>query len=145
MSRMTKKQREELRKKEIERKRENLKRTYKAYLLYHRYKNITWIAENDIRRKSAKIIVNNYYFTVFRGIEHRCKEKPTGYKIWCNTIASFGDDEYWVLSKPQCIQGSSIETCPFCGADLKHRKGSVVLIKTKRSEEDWQRAFDYSW
>ena len=56
MSRMTKKQREELRKKEIERKRENLKRTYNAYLLYHRYKNITWIAENDIRRKSAKII-----------------------------------------------------------------------------------------
>lgn len=38
MSRMTKKQREELRKKEIERKRENLKRTYNAYLLYHRYK-----------------------------------------------------------------------------------------------------------
>lgn len=61
MSRMTKKQREELRKKEIERKRENLKRTYNAYLLYHRYKNITWIAENDIRRKSAKIIVNNYF------------------------------------------------------------------------------------
>lgn len=58
--------------------------------------------------------------------------------------ASFGDNEYWVLSKPQCVQGHFIETCPFCGADLKHRKGSVVLIKTKRSEEEWQRAFDRS-
>ncbi len=144
MSRMTKKQREELRRKEIERKRGNLKMTYKAYLLYHRYKNITVIAENDIRRKSAKIIVNNYYCTVFSGIEHRCKEKPTGYKIWCNTIASFEDNEYWVLQEPQCVTGHFIEKCPFCGADLKHQKGSVVLIKTRKSEEDWQRAFDRS-
>lgn len=37
--------------------------------------------------------------------------------------------EYWVMNDIGNPAGEHIETCPYCGADLKNGAGDVVLVK----------------
>ncbi len=64
---------------------------------------------------------------------HRCPGLPDDQYIWLNEIEP---PEYWVLNRNGDQCGEHVETCPFCGADLKHGGGDVVLHK---ADDGWWR------
>lgn len=143
MTKLTKKKIEEIqmRKEKVEQKKKYFVFQYEKFLLWHKYDAVTIVEENDPLRMNAVSLANKYLLSVFYKVEHRCDETPKGVKIWCNTVASLHNNEYWVLNY-NSVRGTHIEKCPYCGADLQHQKGRVVLFKTKFSDEEWQKSFD---
>lgn len=51
---------------------------------------------------------------------------PDDKYIWLNEIEPA---EYWVMNDSGTRPGEHIDTCPFCGANLKAGGGDVLLVK----------------
>lgn len=68
---------------------------------------------------------------------HRCNDLPADKYIWLNEVEP---GEFWVINDVGNPAGEHIEICPFCGADLKHRGGDVVLVK---ADDGWWRILGY--
>lgn len=64
---------------------------------------------------------------LYSAAHHVCSKLPGDRYIWLNYVEN---PEYWVLNKVGGPVGEYVETCPYCGADLKHGGGDVVLLKT---------------
>ena len=77
------------------------------------------------------------YCMRWRGAFHRCPGLPRDRYIWLNEIEP---PEYWVMNLIGDPCGEHIETCPFCGADLKHGGGDVVLVK---ADDGWWRILGF--
>lgn len=72
------------------------------------------VVEEQEKETEAKLI-----FREWQGL-------PEGKYIWLNHIEA---PEYWVINDEGNPCGEHIETCPYCGADLKNGAGDVVLVK----------------
>lgn len=84
------------------------------------------IHENDGDRPSVVAMLRSGFGFVWNQARHRCPALPPGKYIWLNEIEL---PEYWVLNDEGDPCGEHVEVCPFCGADLKHGKGDVIMEK----------------
>ena len=73
------------------------------------------------------------YGMVWKYALHRCRGLPPDHYIWLNHIEA---PEYWVMNQGGDPRGEHVEVCPFCGADLRHGEGDVVLVK---ADDGWWR------
>lgn len=73
------------------------------------------------------------YGMVWEYALHRCQWLPPDHYIWLNHIEA---PEYWVMNQGDDPCGEHVEVCPFCGADLRHGEGDVILMK---ADDGWWR------
>lgn len=85
-----------------------------------------FIREGDPMRAQVRGELARWYCSRWAQALHRCAGLPDGKSIWLNHIEA---PEYWVINDEGNPCGEHIETCPYCGADLKNGAGDVVLVK----------------
>lgn len=84
------------------------------------------ILSGDPKRREVRSMLATRYCFLWRQALHRCPGLPEGKYIWMNCIER---PEYWVMNDIGNPAGEHIETCPYCGADLKNGAVDVVLVK----------------
>ena len=76
-------------------------------------------------------MLNEGYGLLWDRALHWCKGIPPTRYIWLNAVQPA---EYWVMNDFWNPAGKHVETCPYCGADLKAGGGDVLLVK---ANGDW--------
>lgn len=84
------------------------------------------VLSGDPKRRDVRSMLGEKYCFLWKQALHRCQGLPAGKYIWLNYIEL---PEYWVMNDEGNPAGQHIETCPFCGANLKAGEGDVVLVK----------------
>ena len=100
-----------------------------AKLIFRKWQGLPeekFIHEGDPMRAQVRGELARWYCSRWAQALHRCAELPDGKSIWLNHIEA---PEYWVINDEGNPCGEHIETCPYCGADLKNGAGDVVLVK----------------
>ncbi len=92
------------------------------------------ILDTDPERSALVSMMRGDGWKLYRRAQHVCETMPSEKYIWLNDIEA---PEFWVMNEKGNPGGELVETCPFCGADLKNRRGDVVLLKTDSSY--WKR------
>lgn len=102
--------------------------------MFQRWKELpdeTLVSAKDPRRPEVKSMLAEGYCLLWKEALHRCPGLPADKYIWLNYIEPA---EYWVMNDVSDPAGEHVEFCPFCGADLKHGAGDVVLTK---ADDGW--------
>lgn len=85
----------------------------------------------DPRRGEVKAMLQSGYCLTWQEALHQCQELPPEKYIWLNYIEPA---EYWVMNDVGDPAGEHVETCPFCGANLKAGGGDVLMVK---ADDGW--------
>lgn len=86
----------------------------------------TLVPARDPQRSQVKTMLAAGYCFLWEQALHRCPGLPDDKYIWLNEIEPA---EYWVMNDSGNPAGEHIDTCPFCGANLKAGGGDVLLVK----------------
>lgn len=89
------------------------------------------IPAGDPKRSRVLSMLNEGYGFLWDRALHRCEGIPPTRYIWLNAVQPA---EYWVMNDFWNPAGKHVETCPYCGADLKSGGGDVLLVK---ANGDW--------
>lgn len=79
------------------------------------------IAENDPNREPP---LADYLYHDDMRIRHECKDMPEKALVYLSTE---NEKENWMVIERGRTLGLMIETCPYCGADLAHTKGDIIV------------------
>lgn len=84
------------------------------------------VPSGDPQRRDVRSMLGEKYCFLWKQALHRCQGLPDDKYIWLNEIEPA---EYWVMNDSGNPAGEHIDTCPFCGANLKAGGGDVLLVK----------------
>ena len=76
----------------------------------------TLVPAGDPQRSQVKTMLAAGYCFLWEQALHRCPGLPDDKYIWLNEIEPA---EYWVMNDSGNPAGEHIDTCPFCGDNLK--------------------------
>lgn len=97
------------------------------------------IPASSPERPGVPANLNYGYCMRWNCAHHRCPGLVAEghHYIWLNCVQA---PEYWVMNPMGDPVGEHIDICPFCGADLTHGGGDVVLCK---ADDDWWRIWGF--
>lgn len=87
----------------------------------------TLIKEGTSERATLNETLWANYCELYGQALHECERLPEDEYIWMNACKH----EFWVLNKRGECQGTQINKCPYCGAELGKGKGNVYLYKAE--------------
>lgn len=118
---------------------DNRLREQKMVEMFRRWESLPpqmLIPAGDPQRSRVLSMLNEGYGFLWDRALHRCEGIPPTRYIWLNAVQPA---EYWVMNDFWNPAGKHVETCPYCGADLKAGGGDCAA-----GQSEW-RLVDREW